>query len=87
MIPAWGIWVRHARNVTFDRIDLRTAEPDFRPPLTLDDVEGATLLHVRSPAEPGRPMLRARQVRGLAIESSPGLSDTNRVDLIADETF
>lgn len=87
VIPAWGMWVRHARNVTFDRIDLRTAEPDFRPPLTLDDVEGATLLHVRSPAEPGRPMLRARQVRGLAIESSPGLSDTNRVDLIADETF
>lgn len=30
-IPAYGIYLRHARHVTFDDVRLRTLAPDARP--------------------------------------------------------
>ncbi|GAB3704830.1 glycoside hydrolase family 28 protein [Spirosoma flavus] len=38
-LPAYGFYVRHARNVTFDQVQLRFAKDDQRPALVFDDVE------------------------------------------------
>lgn len=37
-IPAWGFYLRHARNVRFRDVRLRTVAPDSRSPFFTDDV-------------------------------------------------
>jgi polygalacturonase len=44
VLPAWGLWMRHARGVRIDGLDLATETPDQRPPFGTDDVAD---LHVR----------------------------------------
>ena len=52
VLPAWGLWVRHARGLTIDRLVLATATPDARAPIS---VEGAP-----DTAISGTPLWRAR---------------------------
>ncbi|MGA0555602.1 glycoside hydrolase family 28 protein [Larkinella sp. VNQ87] len=39
VLPAYGFYVRHVKNSTFDQIQLRFAKDDQRPALVLDDVD------------------------------------------------
>jgi hypothetical protein len=40
VLPAWGAYIRHARNVEFADVVLTTRSPDERKRIVLDDVEG-----------------------------------------------
>ena len=35
--PAWGLWVRHAKGLAIDRLDLNTNRFDARPPIAIGD--------------------------------------------------
>lgn len=52
-IPASGFFIRHARNVELNNIKMSYQTPDFRPPLWLDDVDGARIINYRTPVEKG----------------------------------
>ena len=41
--PAWGLWARHVRGLTLDKLVLETIEPDGRDPMQFDDVVGLTI--------------------------------------------
>ncbi len=53
-LPAWGFYIRHARNITFENVTMTAAKPDYRPALVTDDVEGLKLINTRL-IEPGVP--------------------------------
>jgi len=36
-LPAWGFYIRHADNVTFDHVVLRAKDRDYRPAIVADD--------------------------------------------------
>src|SRR5665647_3394930 len=38
-IPAYGFFIRHAKNISMTNIDLKYENEDFRPPFILEDVE------------------------------------------------
>ena len=40
VLPAWGAYIRHARNITFKNVTMTTRDPDQREMIILDDVEG-----------------------------------------------
>jgi len=42
-VPAWGMYVRHAKDLSFANIKLKVEKKDYRLPLVLDDVHGALL--------------------------------------------
>ena len=42
-LPAWGFYLRHAKNITFENIDLTAQKADYRPAIVLDDVKDMTL--------------------------------------------
>ena len=52
-LPAYGFFVRHAKNVVFDHVQLRFAAADHRPAIICDDVEGATFEHLQAQTMPG----------------------------------
>jgi len=50
-LPAWGFYIRHAKNITFENVTLRCKKEDYRRAIVLDDVHGALfkLLEVEEP--------------------------------------
>jgi hypothetical protein len=42
-LPAWGFYVRHAKNITFENVTITAKAKDYRPAIVLHDVERATL--------------------------------------------
>ncbi|MBI2498404.1 MAG: right-handed parallel beta-helix repeat-containing protein [Opitutae bacterium] len=85
IMPSWGLFARHVKNLTLRGVELRTAAPDLRPVVHLDDVAGATFDAVKLPPAAGTPAFVLKNVSGLAIHNSPDLPETRRDGLIADE--
>jgi hypothetical protein len=46
-LPAWGFYVRHAKNIHFRHVSLSRKDPSFRPAAIFDDVQGFSLEHCR----------------------------------------
>jgi len=52
-LPAWGFYVRHADNITFDHIVLKAKESDYRPAIVFDDAKDIELKNIDI-SEPGK---------------------------------
>jgi hypothetical protein len=52
-LPAWGIYARHAKGLTFNNITLSAEKKDFRLPIVLDDVHQSefTGINVKAPGQ------------------------------------
>lgn len=51
-LPAWGFYVRHAQNITFENVTLTALDKEYRPAVVLHDVKGASFRNVQY-VEPG----------------------------------
>lgn len=51
-LPAWGFFIRHAKNIKFENVTLTCAKKDYRTPVVLDDVQMATFSSLKT-TEPG----------------------------------
>jgi polygalacturonase len=77
-LPAYGMYVRHARRVAMDHVDLSLMQADSRPPFLLYDVAGAQFEHVRVQAAPGVPVFRLNQVTDFSAGGVSGVADLHR---------
>ena len=77
-MPAHGFYVRHARNVEFHDVQVRTATPDSRPAFVLDDVIGADLLGIKATRPERGPFMRLTNVRELRVRMADGVRDTQK---------
>jgi len=46
-LPAWGIYIRHAKGISLENVILVCEKKDYRKPIILDDVAGITLSSLR----------------------------------------
>ena len=51
-LPAWGLFIRHAKGITLDNVRLVAAEKDYRPAVVADDVQGLVIKDLKTD-EPG----------------------------------
>jgi polygalacturonase len=51
-LPAWGFYVRHARDIAFENVTLVCGKKDYRRAVVLDDVRGARFKGLKV-SEPG----------------------------------
>jgi len=77
-LPAYGFFVRHARNVTLRDVEVGFSTEDLRPALALLDVADVHFDHVRARLAPGVPFALLRDVRGLSAHDSPGIPEPRR---------
>ncbi|EOD64770.1 rhamnogalacturonidase [Amycolatopsis vancoresmycina] len=54
-LPAYGFFVRHARGISWDNVDVRFGKPDMRPAYVLRDVTDADVHHGRADQVAGTP--------------------------------
>ncbi|MDQ3813965.1 MAG: glycosyl hydrolase family 28 protein, partial [Armatimonadota bacterium] len=82
-IPAYGFFVRHAKNLEMHHVEVSYEKEERRPVVVLDDVAGADFQAVKARRSPGVPFFVLRRVRDFAVRHCPGLPDTHRAE--ADE--
>lgn len=86
-MPAYGLYVRHLKNLTVDHVELRSMAPDLRPAVQLEDVSGADFDHFKTTRAAEAPTFVLKGVDGFVVRNSPGVADTQRTERVADEKF
>ena len=66
-LPAWGFYVRHAKNIVIENVHLHAAAADFRPAMVFDDVQSPTLNGLRITPVGEIPAIVTRDVRGMKM--------------------
>jgi polygalacturonase len=77
-LPAYGFYLRHARNVTLRDVEVGFSTEDLRPAFVLNDVTDVHFDHVRAGLAPRVPFALLKDVRGLSGHDSPGLPVAGR---------
>ncbi len=82
-LPASGFYVRHARALTLDNVELSVDQPDARPAVVLDDVQGARMRKFSAtPPIEGQPLVWLRSVRDYhlsGLRARPGTTAVLRL--------
>ena len=81
LLPAYGLFVRHATNVTVERFEVSFAKPDERPAIVLMDVAGIDFDRVKAQRAPGVPFFVLRGVKDFSTRAVAGLPDLQRTSV------
>ena len=72
VLPAYGFFCRHAKNLAFRNVKLHTAQPDLRHAMVFDDVEDLRIEGLEAPqADGGAAPIRLTRVRGDVLRDCP----------------
>ena len=75
VMPSWGLFARHVKNLTFTNVELRTATEDLRPVVMLDDVTGILFAGATLPAAKDVPVFNLRNAHAITTRDCPGLEN------------
>lgn len=75
VLPAYGFYIRHVKNLRLSRVDLEFAGTDHRPALVLDDVDGVVFDQLKAQRGAGirYDVLLVEDVSNLSVFNSPGV--------------
>ena len=65
-LPAWGLYVRHAKNIKLINFKVSLEKADFRPAMVIDDVSGLLLDKVSVPEEAGKTAIVYKDVEKIS---------------------
>jgi polygalacturonase len=77
VLPAYGLYLRHARRIELAGIEVRFAAPDLRPAFVLDDVDGARFRDCDAQRASEVPTFVLRDVRDFTIRHTRPVTDTH----------
>jgi polygalacturonase len=75
VLPASGIYVRHAKDLAFRDLKFSFEKDDTRPVIVLDDVAGAEFRNLKAPHAPTAPLFVLRQVTDFSVGDSSSVPD------------
>jgi hypothetical protein len=88
VLPAYGFYCRHVKDLKFENVELRTAAPDLRHAMVFDDAEGVSVDGLDAGFSPAAAaMIRLTQVHGVQIRrSGPRMATETFLRLEGDAT-
>lgn len=75
VIPAYGFYVRHARGITFDNIDVSYDKPDERTAFILDDVKDVAFYRTKARLADDASLFDLRNVTNFRAFQIAGMAD------------
>lgn len=81
ILPAYGLFISHARGVTIDNVTLETINEDKRPPIVLMDVEDIKLSNMKVDKADEVPYIVMKGVKNAELENFQNVK--NRVIAVA----
>jgi polygalacturonase len=76
-IPAYGFFIRHAKGITVNNVEVGYLSEESRPPFVLDDVNGVMFNLVTAQRAANVPAFILRNVLDFTIRDFKGLPDTH----------
>lgn len=76
ILPAYGIYLRHVKGLTFEDVTLETASPDLRSALVGDDVQDLELSNFRAAGTGAEPLIRLRDARQVYVHGCRPLGES-----------
>ncbi len=74
-VPAYGFYIRHAKDVKMSDIEVSYLSPEARPAVVADDVQGLSLRNVTAQKSSGGKVLVLKNVADFQLRQSLGLPD------------
>lgn len=62
VLPAYGFFIRHARGIELNNVEISFLGKETRPAFVMDDVKGIDLTNINAQKAPGAPLFRLRNV-------------------------
>jgi hypothetical protein len=75
LLPAYGMFVWHAKNLTVDQLDVGYAKEDSRPAVVLMDAANVEFSRTRVQRAPKAPLFVLRGVKNFTAHGCPGVTD------------
>lgn len=75
-MPAYALYVRHAKGIKLSNIQTRSSKEDMRPAFILEDVQNADFFHVDAQHAPGAPAFVLENITGFSVSQSTPVVDT-----------
>jgi polygalacturonase len=74
IIPSYGFFIRHAKNVEMNNVQISYMGKETRPAVILDDVNGIAFNNFKAQGTIGQPTIIQRSVTGFSIQASAGIA-------------
>jgi hypothetical protein len=71
MLPAYGFFIRHARGIELNNVEVGFMKEDGRPAFVLDSVKGVDFQHVKAQKGSGTPGFVLIHVEDFTVHGSP----------------
>ncbi|WP_018631041.1 glycoside hydrolase family 28 protein [Niabella aurantiaca] len=80
VIPAYGLWLRHAKDIRIKNLELRTKKADQRPAVFMEDVQQAQLTQCRfrAPGNPGS-IIKIKESGAISLEQIEATAEAKSV--------
>jgi polygalacturonase len=77
VIPAYGFFVRHAKNVEMNNVEVHILSDDVRPAIVLDDVKGVNFINLKAQHAPNIPVFLLKNVENFSTRLCLDIPDNN----------
>jgi polygalacturonase len=75
ILPAYGFYIRHAKNIEMSNIEVHYLSDDFRPAFVLDDVKGIGFINLKAQHAPNIPTFLLKNAENFNTRLCPGIPD------------
>jgi hypothetical protein len=75
VMPAYGFFIRHARNIAMNNVEVSYLSKETRPAFILDDVKDATFRNVKAQPVEGAPLFVLKNAENIEIKDCGGMKD------------
>lgn len=75
ILPAYGLFVKHAKNIRIDRVEFETLQEDRRPVIVLMNVDGVKFTDMKADKASDAPYFVLKNVRNFEVEDFEGVKD------------
>lgn len=76
VMPAYGFFIRHAKNIELNNVEIHYLGAETRPPFYIEDVDGMAMQNTSLQAVDKAGLLVGKNLSRLLIKDSQGLKDT-----------
>jgi polygalacturonase len=75
IMPSYGFFIRHAKNIAMNNVEVSFMGKETRPPFVIEDVKGIELRNVKAQPVPGATLFSLKNVENILIKDSRGVED------------
>jgi len=75
IMPSYGFYIRHVRNLKIHDVQVSYMKDDFRPPFILDDVKGAILYDIQAEKKADASYFILKNVQDINLLEIKGVKD------------